>query len=132
MKTWSMEKPNGKRKPRRFSLIHLSFAHRANGSLSSYPFANGQNELKGLVHLLDFNIGSVVNSKENGAAELIYVFYSVVHSVNQQAHEAIVSCQAKRGMAYYRPCVSGVLLTMYAVSGGPQIMYAVSGALQTM
>ncbi len=29
---------NGKRKPRRFSLIHLSFAHRANGS---YPFADG-------------------------------------------------------------------------------------------
>ncbi len=44
---------NGKRKPRRFSLIRLPFAHLANGSLSfvrlfrrtngSYPFANGLN-----------------------------------------------------------------------------------------
>jgi hypothetical protein len=36
---------NGKRKPRRFSLIRLTSAHRANGS---YPFANG---LNGLAHL---------------------------------------------------------------------------------
>ncbi len=39
---------NGKRKPRRFSLILLPFAHRANGS---YPFANGLNGLEGLGHL---------------------------------------------------------------------------------
>ncbi len=91
MKTWSMEAPNGKRKPRRFSLIHLPFAHRANGSLSSYPFANWLNALNGLVHLLDFNIRSVVNSKKNGATTLIFSI-----SVRQQAHEAIESCRAKR------------------------------------
>jgi hypothetical protein len=37
MKTFihgDMETSNGKRKPRRFSLIHLPFAHCANGSLS--------------------------------------------------------------------------------------------------
>ncbi len=36
---------NGKRKPRRLSLIHLLFAHRTNGS---NPLANG---LNGLAHL---------------------------------------------------------------------------------
>jgi hypothetical protein len=54
--TWTHQKENGKRKPRRFSLIRLPFAHRANGSLSyvrmltngNYPFANG---LNGLAHL---------------------------------------------------------------------------------
>jgi hypothetical protein len=39
---------NGKRKPGRFSLIGLPFAHPANGS---YPFANGLNGLNGLAHL---------------------------------------------------------------------------------
>ncbi len=39
---------NGKRKPRRFSLTSLPFAHRAN---ESYPFADGLNRLNGLAHL---------------------------------------------------------------------------------
>ncbi len=38
---------NGKRKPRRFSLIRLPFVNRTNGS---YPFANGLNGLA-LAHL---------------------------------------------------------------------------------
>ncbi len=56
---------NGRRKPRLFSLIRLSFAHHADGSLSfsrlftkkystvsgSYPFANRINELNRLSHL---------------------------------------------------------------------------------
>jgi hypothetical protein len=52
----------GKRKPRRFSLIHLQFAHRANGSLlfvhlltkkqnRSSLFANRLDGLKRLAHL---------------------------------------------------------------------------------
>jgi hypothetical protein len=53
---------NRKRNLRRFPLIHLPFAHRANRSLSfvclltkkqtgSYQFANGLNGLKGLYRL---------------------------------------------------------------------------------
>jgi hypothetical protein len=32
--TWNLKESNGKRKPRRFSLIRLPFAYRANGSSS--------------------------------------------------------------------------------------------------
>ncbi len=50
---------NGKRKTKRFSLVHLPFAHHGNGSLSfvdeetngSYPFTNGLNRLSGHTHL---------------------------------------------------------------------------------
>ncbi len=52
---------NGKRKPRRFSLIRLQFPHSANGSFSfvclftkkqrKFPFSNGPNGLNELAHL---------------------------------------------------------------------------------
>jgi hypothetical protein len=59
METRRHQMENEKRKPRRFSLIRLPFAHRAKNCFSfcpfideetngSYPFANGLNGLNGL------------------------------------------------------------------------------------
>jgi hypothetical protein len=76
---------NGKRNPKQFSSIHLPFAHRANGSLSSASlltkkqtkvirFANGRdglNRLHRLAHLRRRNYAEENNIFKKGQIVLI-------------------------------------------------------------